>query len=101
MPIALVFQADGFTQEHYDVAIEALGHDAPDYEVPDGLIAHLAGPTERGFRVIDVWESQEAADAFYGSDSFQSMLADMPVAVEPEPWPLHRLEAEKTVRHVS
>lgn len=27
---------------------------------PDGLLVHVAGPTEEGFRVIDVWESQTA-----------------------------------------
>lgn len=26
--------------------------------VPQGLIVHLAGPTEEGFRVIAVWESE-------------------------------------------
>lgn len=26
--------------------------------VPDGLILHLAGPTDEGFRVIDVWDSE-------------------------------------------
>lgn len=26
--------------------------------VPDGLILHLAGPTDEGFRIIDVWDSE-------------------------------------------
>jgi hypothetical protein len=32
--------------------------------VPDGLIVHVAGPTDSGFRIIDVWESQEAWERF-------------------------------------
>jgi hypothetical protein len=28
--------------------------------VPEGLILHAAGPTEEGFRIIAVWESEEA-----------------------------------------
>ena len=27
---------------------------------PEGLILHAAGPTEEGFRIIAVWESEEA-----------------------------------------
>jgi len=32
--------------------------------VPKGLVLHLAGPTEEGFRVIDVWETREAWERF-------------------------------------
>jgi hypothetical protein len=31
---------------------------------PVGLMLHVAGPTEEGFRVIDVWESEEAWQRF-------------------------------------
>jgi hypothetical protein len=31
---------------------------------PVGLILHVAGPTDEGFRIIDVWESEEAWQAF-------------------------------------
>lgn len=31
---------------------------------PDGLLVHAAGPTEEGFRMIDVWESQAAWERF-------------------------------------
>jgi hypothetical protein len=27
---------------------------------PEGLLVHAAGPTEEGFRIIGVWESEEA-----------------------------------------
>jgi hypothetical protein len=32
--------------------------------VPEGLILHLAGPTDEGFRVIDVWDSEETWQRF-------------------------------------
>jgi len=32
--------------------------------VPAGLILHVAGPTDEGFRIIDVWESEEAWQRF-------------------------------------
>jgi hypothetical protein len=31
---------------------------------PRGLILHVAGPTDEGFRTIDVWESAEAWEEF-------------------------------------
>jgi hypothetical protein len=31
---------------------------------PEGLILHVAGPTEEGFRTIEVWESEEAWQFF-------------------------------------
>jgi quinol monooxygenase YgiN len=34
-------------------------------DLPEGWIFHAAGPTEDGWRVVEVWESQEAADAYF------------------------------------
>jgi hypothetical protein len=31
---------------------------------PTGLILHVAGPTDEGFRIIDIWESEEAWEHF-------------------------------------
>ena len=28
-------------------------------QTPEGLVAHVAGPVEGGWRIIDVWESEE------------------------------------------
>jgi hypothetical protein len=36
----------------------------PGDQLPDGCQAHIAGPVDRGWRVITVWESQEAFDRF-------------------------------------
>ena len=30
----------------------------------DGLVAHVSGPVEGGWRIIDVWESEEQLKAF-------------------------------------
>jgi hypothetical protein len=34
-------------------------------EAPAGLIVHAAGPTDEGFRTIDVWESRVAWRTFH------------------------------------
>lgn len=31
---------------------------------PGGLIVHVAGPTDEGFRIIDLWETEEAFTRF-------------------------------------
>jgi hypothetical protein len=33
---------------------------------PRGLVLHVAGPTDEGFRIIEVWESEAAWLAFRG-----------------------------------
>jgi hypothetical protein len=33
-------------------------------QVPEGLILHVAGPTDEGFRTIDIWETREAWEEF-------------------------------------
>ncbi len=45
--------------ENYERLAAALGDD-----VPDGLIVHAAGPTDSGFRIIELWESQAAWERF-------------------------------------
>ena len=45
--------------EHYQRFAEALAG-----PVPAGLIVHAAGPTEEGFRIVGVWESEEAWQRF-------------------------------------
>jgi hypothetical protein len=45
--------------EHY----EPLGASLVD-PVPSGLLFHVAGPTEEGFRVIDIWASREDWERF-------------------------------------
>ncbi len=59
MAIATLAEVPGLTQEQYDDAVREVGLPAP------GQIFHLAGPMEGGWRVLEVWESQEAADTFY------------------------------------
>jgi hypothetical protein len=45
--------------EHYQHFASALG--APP---PPGLILHAAGPTDEGFRIIGIWESEQAWQNF-------------------------------------
>jgi hypothetical protein len=54
MPYAFV-QDVASSWEQYEHFAAALVEPAP-----DGLMLHVAGPTDEGFRIIAVWESEEA-----------------------------------------
>ena len=60
--------------EQYGAVASALGG-AP----PEGLILHVAGPTDEGFRTIEIWESHDAwqrfRDARLAGLSLESALA--------------------------
>jgi hypothetical protein len=53
----------GATEDEYAKVVAELG--GAD-ERADGLIAHVAGPVEGGFRIIDTWASREQAERFWG-----------------------------------
>ena len=90
MPIVLVFE--GITQEQYEESVRKLTGgkermESPgDWPVP-GLLAHIPGQGERAFRVVDVWESQAAADAF-GAE-LMPILEEIGVQGQPEVYPAH------------
>jgi hypothetical protein len=45
--------------EHYRRVADALAGPPP-----SGLIVHAAGPTDEGFRIVGVWESEQAWRSF-------------------------------------
>ena len=69
MAIGLAMRLDGVTQQDYDAVMTQLGLGSPGVEEsqlwPDGIISHVAGATENGWFVMDVWESQDAFDRFF------------------------------------
>ena len=46
---------------------------------------HVAGESPKGWRVIDVWESEEAADRF--GETLQSVLQEVGITDPPELYP--------------
>ena len=69
MPLALAMRLNGVTQQDYDAVMTGIGLGSPNVEEsqpwPDGTISHIAGATQGGWFVVDVWDSQEAFDAFF------------------------------------
>src|SRR5438094_7283143 len=56
MPFAIVQDVPA-SWEHYGRLAAAICD-----PVPDDLILHVAGPTDEGFRTIEVWETRQAWD---------------------------------------
>lgn len=65
--------------EQYERIIAAMAETAP-----SGLILHVAGPTDEGFRIIDVWESEKAWQRFE-ADSLAPTIAALGGPARPEP----------------
>jgi hypothetical protein len=88
--LALVFE--GVTQEQYEESVRRLTGGKERVESPsdwpvEGLLAHIAGQGQNTFRVVDVWESQEAVDAF--GAKLMPILREIGVEGEPEIYPVH------------
>jgi hypothetical protein len=63
MAVMIIMEVDGFGKDTYDQVNEEMGIRSAD-DLPEGCIAHAAGPTDSGFLVVDVWESPDAFGRF-------------------------------------
>ncbi len=68
MAIGVLFEIPGATQAQYDEAQRRLTNGGTLRRLSDwpakGLLAHVAGPTPDGWRVMDIWESEDDFQAF-------------------------------------
>ena len=92
MPVVLVSQGGGITKENYEETIRRLTGGKTRAESPadwpaEGLLAHIAGEAEGGFRVVDVWESEEALRRF--TETLVPILQEFGIEGKPEMYPAH------------
>ena len=59
MPFGVLQEMPGVREDEYRQVEKHLGPDRP-----PGLLAHVAGPTEDGWRIINIWDSEEAFRRF-------------------------------------
>jgi heme-degrading monooxygenase HmoA len=64
MAVLAMMEIPGATTEQYDRVNEVLGIDPS--KPPAGLISHTAGSTGDGLLIVDLWESQQAFEEFFG-----------------------------------
>lgn len=83
MAMAFLIETPGMTAEQGAAVIRELGLTSP----APGQVLHIEGPMEGGFRVVDVWESQEAFNAFVGTrlaPAFQAVGLTLPADMQPK-----------------
>ena len=87
MAVAMMVDNPQGSQEIYERLRALIG-----LERPAGGIFHLAGPSPNGgWRVIEVWESEEDAQRFFEErvmPATEAVGAEAPPA--PQLWPVHR-----------
>ena len=96
MLIMAVHQTPTLTRERYEEVVRRLtgkprlesGSDLPF----DGLVVHVAGQGRNGFCVVDVFESQEAVDAF--NLAMGSIPRDVGIEEPPDFFPVHTFISE-------
>lgn len=93
MAVVAVFQGPSLTQQNYEQSVNGLtGGKRNRMESPadwpvDGLLVHIAGQGEDGFRVVDVWESEESFRRF--GEKLMPILQQLGIDVQPDIYPAH------------
>lgn len=92
MPVVLVHQGPTLTQERYEAAVRRVTGGKARLQSPadwpvDGLLVHAAGQGVNGFRVIDLWETEEAAARF--GALIGPVLGEVGITDMPELYPAH------------
>lgn len=90
MPVVGVFQGPSLTKEQYEETVRKLTGGKSRMESPadwpvEGLLVHVAGEGENGFRVVDVWESEESFQQF--GDKLMPILQGLGIDIQPEVYP--------------
>ncbi len=90
MAFIRMFDNPGVTQEQYDASSQQVGASADN--MPEGGILHVAGPGPGGgWRVLEIWESEEAAQRF-DEERVEPVLRSAGIQrPAPETWPVHNL----------
>ena len=91
MPVLMVHDSPGGTKEQYDEVCSRLTdgrglHSLSDWST-GGILSHAAGPTASGWRVVDVWESEDAFARFGGE--IGPILQQVGMPGQPQLFPLH------------
>lgn len=92
MPVVLVHQGPSLTQERYEEAVSKMSGGKSRMESPadwpvDGLLFHAAGQSESGFRVVDVWESEDAVQQL--AATLTPIMSEVGITDLPEIYPAH------------
>lgn len=85
MAVTFIFEVPGAGHEQYDAVMERLG------DSPPGRIYHVAGPSEDGWMVVDVWESTEDFEKFLAEELIPAARATGFFASLPQTFPVYNI----------
>jgi len=80
MAISVHFRHNGFTPKIYDETVRRL--DAAGLGAPTGRLNHFAYEADGEIEVFDIWESEQALEAF-GPEGFVPILTELGVGLRP------------------
>ena len=90
MAILMIHDAPGGTREQYEEVARRLTGGGEltsvDSWPAEGILMHAAGPTDDGWRVVDVWESEEAFQRF--GETIGPILQEVGFPGGPQVYPL-------------
>ena len=93
MPVVAVFEGSNLTRENYEETVRRLTGknkmSSPSDWPVEGLLVHVAGQGANGFRVVDVWTSEDAFRRF--GEKLIPVLREVGIQGEPEMYPSHTL----------
>lgn len=84
MAYAIVHHFPGGTKEQYEASLRAV-HPDDGRTLPDGQIFHVAGPSEGGWTITAIHESQESWERFRDDTLMPAMQAGIPDGFETPP----------------
>jgi hypothetical protein len=80
----LVMAESQLTAEHYDAMVNLL---EAKMKAAQGLVAHVGWPSDGGWRVIEIWETNEAANQFFAKE----VHPNLPPGAKPPKRSVHAL----------
>jgi hypothetical protein len=92
MPVMVIHKTPTLTRERYEAVVRRLTGGKQRLEAPGdvptpGLLVHVAGETDEGFVIFDVFASQEAFERF--GALVGPIAADAGIEEPPRSYPLH------------
>jgi hypothetical protein len=94
MAIIRIVRPPMLTAELYDAVNEKAGVGE---NLPEGLLMHTAGEVDGQWQIVDVWESEEAADRF-GTERLGPAIESVMGAAPPGPPPTTIYELHRVIR---
>ncbi len=80
MSVLMMLEVPGGTIEQYERANEIMGI-AGDGDAPDGLLYHVAGRSDDGIVIADIWRSEDDFERFFSERASAALAkAGMPEA---------------------